>query len=161
MTRPETTPLEQPAGQKDESQRIRSVIVATTVAYIRSRGAAGVDATVFNDDSLLFSSLDLDSLDVMMLAEEISSALEIDMELTALIDFPTIGSLARHISRLMFGVESGEDATAVGAAVLSDSLAEASRAIEMMHDHLAPGETCCVCRRVQPPAPGRRVAFWR
>ncbi len=70
------------------------------MAYIRSRGAAGVDPTVFDDDGLLFSSFDLDSLDVMMLAEEISSVLDIDMELTALIDFPTVGSLARHIAGL-------------------------------------------------------------
>ena len=140
MTPPETTPLEQPAGYKDEYFRIRSAIVATTMAYIRLQRAVTVDPTVFNDDSLLFSSLDLDSLDVMMLAEQISSALEIDIELTALIDFPTIGSLARHTSRLMSGLGIAEDATGVGGAVVPNSTGGAFPPTETVQTHLRQGK---------------------
>lgn len=82
---------------------IRSTVVATTIAYIRAHTGAVVEPAVFDDLDLLFSSLDLDSLDVMMLAEELSEKLEVEMELTALIDYPTVGQLTRHIHGLLGG----------------------------------------------------------
>jgi len=82
---------------------IRSTVVATMIAYIRAHTGAIVEPAVFDDLDLLFSSLDLDSLDVMMLAEELSEKLEIEMELTALIDYPTVGQLTRHIHGLLGG----------------------------------------------------------
>ena len=95
------------AGKLDEL-RIRSVVVATTMAYISARGTQVGPSQI--DDRVLFSSLDLDSLDVMMLAEEISAGLELDLDLTALIDYPTVGQLVQYVRRLALGTDN---ATAV------------------------------------------------
>lgn len=85
------------------SEHIRQQVILHTNIYLEDNGYNAINDS--NDQN--FSDTGMDSLDLMMLAEKISSALEIDMELTALIDYPTVQALCGYIRSLM--VSRGDD----------------------------------------------------
>ena len=92
--------------------------MATVVAYIRAHSGRLVDDTAV--ETHLFSTLELDSLDVMMLAEELSTRFEVEMELTALIDYPDIEALTQHVHELVAG-DAAESALAVTTKTSNDT----------------------------------------
>jgi len=78
-------------------QRIRDQVILNTNSYLEDNGYNLIQ----NAGDENFSDTDMDSLDLMMLAEKISADLAIDMELTALIDYPSVQSLCEYIYTLM------------------------------------------------------------
>lgn len=88
-----------PSFQSDHTnfERIKHQVILHTNCYLEDNG---YDLIIESYDQR-FSDTDMDSLDLMMLAEKISSALDIDMELTALIDYPTVPSLCQYIQTLL------------------------------------------------------------
>lgn len=78
-------------------QRIRDQVILNTNSYLEDNGYNLIQ----NAGDENFSDTDMDSLDLMMLAEKISADLAIDMELTALIDHPSVQSLCEYIYTLM------------------------------------------------------------
>lgn len=91
-------------GDQKKNRRIREQIMIQTNLYLEDNGYDPME----DQDSQNFSSTGMDSLDLMMLAEKIAIALHINMELTALIDYPTVGTLTKHIQTIMVR-EQGEE----------------------------------------------------
>lgn len=88
-----------PSFQSDHTnfERIKQQVILHTNCYLQDNG---YDLIIESYDQR-FSDTDMDSLDLMMLAEKISAALDIDMELTALIDYPTVPTLCQYIQTLL------------------------------------------------------------
>jgi acyl transferase domain-containing protein/NADPH:quinone reductase-like Zn-dependent oxidoreductase/acyl carrier protein/NADP-dependent 3-hydroxy acid dehydrogenase YdfG len=88
----------------DDIEFIKNVVADTIKGHFRSLGLGrNLSDIDLYDSDLLFSVLPLDSLDLMVLAESISEKLDVDMELTSLIDYPTIGMICTHIKELLTG----------------------------------------------------------
>jgi acyl carrier protein len=84
-----------------QTSDIQQALLEITLEYLAENGY-----TSSIHPNIRFSSTGMDSLDLMMLAERISSVLGIEMELTALIDYPNIDALSGHIQSLIHEPEN-------------------------------------------------------
>lgn len=99
MKQEKTGANKESSGQWDHERLryIRDQVILNTNQYLKDNGYAPIEDS--GDQN--FSETDLDSLDLMMLAEKIAASLDIDMELTALIDYPSVQSLCEYIHNIM------------------------------------------------------------
>lgn len=76
---------------------IEDIVIQSTQEYLLENG---YQLPQHKLEDISFFKIGLDSLDLMMLAEKISERVEVDMELTALIDYPTVDALCSYINNL-------------------------------------------------------------
>lgn len=76
---------------------IEDIVVGSTREYLVENG---YQLPQHKMRDISFFKIGLDSLDLMMLAERISERIKVEMELTALIDYPTVDALCTYINNL-------------------------------------------------------------